>query len=90
MTWRQRTAEEWAAGAFEQTAYTAGGGVALTQAIFQNVHAGDYDDKVRGTSAMVAFDADADGDADLVLANSPWRTPSELLLNDGAGELLRD
>ena len=85
LTWRQRTAEEWATSDFEQTAYASGSGVSLAQAVFQGTPAGDYDDERRYTTAMVAFDADADGDSDLAIGNESPYISEELFLNDGHG-----
>ena len=85
LTWRQRTAEEWATSDFNQTAYASGSGVSLAQALFQGTPAGDYDDERRYTTAMVAFDADADGDSDLAIGNEFPYISEELFLNDGHG-----
>ena len=85
LTWRQRTVEEWAASNFEHTGHTAGTGVTLFAAGFQQIHAGDFDDDMRSIGAMASLDADGDGDLDFVMATSDPNITIRLLLNDGHG-----
>ncbi len=82
LSWRQRTAEEWASADFRQTTYATGEGVVLAEAAFVRSDAGDFDDFHHAARAFAPFDADGDGDLDLALANT-WGV--ELLLNDGTG-----
>ena len=83
LTWRQRTAEEWAASDFLNTGYAAASGVTLAQAVFQQTRAGDFDDDTRPIEAMAGLDADGDGDTDLVLGVTHSAMTGKLLLNDG-------
>ena len=85
LTWRQRTAEEWASADLRQTIYAPGGGVVLAEAAFVLSDAGDLDDPWRYTMAIAPFDADGDGDVDLALGNESPFISEELLLNDGQG-----
>lgn len=89
LTWRQRTSEEWASAQFRNTTLRPGGGIELAEAAFVLSDAGDFDDTWRYTTAVVAFDADGDGDADLALGNESPFLSEELLLNDGHGAFTR-
>ncbi len=53
------------------------------QGSFSQVEAGSFDDPNRQTAALLAFDADGDGDADLAVLNQ--LAARELHRNDGAG-----
>ncbi len=57
------------------------------QGHFMRSEAGDFDDEARRSYALVAFDADNDGDLDLAVGrgDDARREPDALFINDGAG-----